>query len=189
METKKIIVAISGASGAVYASQLLESLAKYKSQYTHLAVVFSDTAKSIWKHELDTDIPEPNGFTMYDVNDFYAPFASGSSKYHCMIVCPCSMGMLGRIAAGISDDLIARAADVILKERRKLILVPREAPYHLIHLQNMERVTLAGGIVCPASPSLYTKPESVGQMVQTVVDRVLDLTGLDIDTHRWGEAK
>ncbi len=187
MGTKKIIVAISGASGAIYASQLLESLAKYSSQYAHLAVVFSETAKSIWKHELNTDIPEQDGFTSYNVNDFYASFASGSSRYQCMIVCPCSMGMLGRIAAGISDDLIARAADVMLKERRKLILVPREAPYNLIHLQNMEKVTLAGGIVCPASPSFYGKPHSVEQMVQTIVDRVLDLAGFDIDTDRWGE--
>lgn len=182
-----MVVAVTGASGAMYAKQLLETLAKYNAQYKNLALVFTDTAKEIWKHEIGDGFPREDRFTYYDAHNFYAPFASGSSGYNCMIICPCSMGMLGRIASGTSDDLIARAADVMLKERRKLILVPRETPFNLIHIQNMERITLAGGIVCPASPTFYTNPVSLSEAVQTVVDRILDLAGIEVDTKRWGE--
>jgi 4-hydroxy-3-polyprenylbenzoate decarboxylase len=104
-----------------------------------------------------------------------------------MIIVPCSMGTLGRIASGISNDLITRAADVILKERRKLICVARETPYNLIHIRNMEAITLAGGIVCPATPSFYSKPTTVEAIALTVVDRVLDLAGFDVQTYRWGK--
>jgi len=103
-----------------------------------------------------------------------------------MIIAPCSMGTLGRIAGGISNDLITRAADVILKERRKLICVVRDTPYNLIHIRNMETVTLAGGIICPATPSFYSRPSTIEEVVDTVVDRVLDLAGLDVKTFRWG---
>ena len=116
-----------------------------------------------------------------------APFASGSAKFDTMIVCPCSMGLLGRVAAGISNDLTTRAADVIIKERRRLILVIRETPYSLIHIQNMKTVTEAGGIICPATPSFYSKPSTFEALAATVVDRVLDLTGLDHPAYRWGE--
>ena len=116
-----------------------------------------------------------------------APFASGSARYGTMIVCPCSMGMLGRIASGISSDLSTRAADVILKERRKLILVLRETPYNLIHINNMKTITEAGGIICPATPSFYSKPASIEELSLTVVDRVLDLAGFDLSTYRWNE--
>ena len=119
--------------------------------------------------------------------DFMAPFASGSAKYEVMLVCPCSMGLLGRIAAGISTDLTTRAADVILKERRKLIVVTREMPLSLIHIRNMETVTLAGGIICPATPSFYGKPSTIEEVAGTVIDRVLDLSGLDWHSFRWGE--
>jgi len=105
-----------------------------------------------------------------------------------MIIVPCSMGTLGRIATGISADLITRAADVILKERRKLICVVRESPYNLIHIRNMEALTLAGGIICPATPSFYSRPKTIDEVAATVVDRVLDLAGLDISTFRWGGA-
>jgi 4-hydroxy-3-polyprenylbenzoate decarboxylase len=105
-----------------------------------------------------------------------------------MIVVPCSMGTLGRIATGISNDLITRAADVVLKERRRLICVLRETPYNLVHIRNMETVTLAGGIICPATPSFYSRPATVTEVVATVVDRVLDLAGLKVDTFRWGGA-
>ena len=115
-----------------------------------------------------------------------APFASGSANYDGLIVCPCSMGILGRIASGISDDLITRTADVMLKERKKLILVPRETPFNLIHLRNMETITLAGGIICPAVPSFYNKPATQDEIVTTVVDRVLQLAGFELDTYRWG---
>ena len=116
-----------------------------------------------------------------------APFASGSGKYDTMIIIPCSMGTLGRIASGISNDLITRAADVVLKERRKLICVIRDTPYNLIHIRNMETVTLAGGIICPATPSFYSQPQTIEEVAATVVDRVLDLAGLDIKTFRWGK--
>ena len=113
-----------------------------------------------------------------------APFASGSGNYNTMIIIPCSMGTVGRIASGISNDLISRAADVILKEKRKLICVVRETPYNLIHLRNMETIAQAGGIICPATPSFYSRPSTIEAAVATVVDRVIDLAGLKIDTYR-----
>jgi flavin prenyltransferase len=103
-----------------------------------------------------------------------------------MIIVPCSMGTLGRIAAGMSNDLITRAADVILKERRKLICVVRDTPYNLVHIRNMETITLAGGIICPATPSFYSNPKTIEEVAATVVDRVLDLAGVDVKTFRWG---
>jgi 4-hydroxy-3-polyprenylbenzoate decarboxylase len=106
-----------------------------------------------------------------------------------MFVVPCSMGTLGRIASGISDDLITRAADVVLKERRKLILVARETPYNLIHIKNMETVTLAGGIICPATPSFYSKPKTMEELAMTVVNRMLDLAGIDNKSYRWGHTQ
>ena len=118
--------------------------------------------------------------------DFHAPFASGSGRFNTMIICPCSMGTLGRIATGISNDLITRAADVVLKERRKLICVVRETPYNLIHIKNMEAVTLAGGIICPATPSFYSIPANLEEMAATVVDRIIDLAGITQQTYRWG---
>jgi len=126
-------------------------------------------------------------FDFYEKKNFFAPFASGSAKYESMIVCPCSMGLMARIASGISDDLTTRAADVILKERRQLILVPRDTPLSLIHIKNMLAITEAGGIICPASPSFYSNPKDFDELAATVVDRVLDLVGFDLDTYRWGE--
>jgi len=124
-------------------------------------------------------------FKIFDKKDFNAPFASGSAKYKTMVVCPCSMGTMGRIAHGVSDDLLTRSADVILKERRKLILVARETPLSLIHIENMRTVTLAGGIICPATPSFYSKPKDFEALAATVVDRVIDLCGLEIDSYTW----
>jgi 4-hydroxy-3-polyprenylbenzoate decarboxylase len=151
-----------------------------------LAVVISENAKTVWKTELaneDYDFPEIKTYTK---NDFNAPFASGSGQYSTMIIIPCSMGTLGRIASGISDDLISRAADVILKERRKLICVARETPYSLVHIRNMETITLAGGIICPATPSFYSNPKTVEEVALTVVNRVIDLAGLPNESFRWG---
>ena len=118
-----------------------------------------------------------------------APFASGSAKYKVMIVCPCSMGMLARVATGISNDLITRAADVILKERRRLLLVTRDTPLSLLHINNMKTVTESGGIICPASPSFYSNPVGAEAIAATVVDRILDLASFELDTYRWGEAE
>src|SRR3954471_20767342 len=131
----------------------------------------SDNARDVWKHELGNEGFKNYDYTFYDKNDFYAPFASGSAKFDTMIVCPCSMGTLGRIASGISNDLTTRAADVILKERRKLILLVRDTPYNLIHINNMKTVTETGGIICPASPSFYSKPQNFEQLAATVIDR------------------
>ena len=119
--------------------------------------------------------------------DFMAPFASGSANFGTMIICPCSMGTMGRIAAGISNDLTTRAADVILKERRKLIIVARETPYSLIHINNMKTITESGGIICPATPSFYSKPKTFEQLSCTVIDRVLTLSGLQCKSFSWGD--
>jgi 4-hydroxy-3-polyprenylbenzoate decarboxylase len=180
-------VAVTGASGAVYARLLFKKLAAIKSQLEEVAVVFSANATGIWNYELKTPFEAQPPVKAYAKNDFYAPFASGSSTFDTMIICPCSMGTLGRIAHGISDDLITRAADVMLKERRKLILVQRETPYSLIHIENMRTVTLAGGIICPATPSFYSNPETIEQAVETVVDRILQLSGFEIEAYRWRE--
>ena len=186
----KIVLAITGASGSIYAKILLGKLLSIKEQWSDLAVVMTENAKLVWKTELDND-PDSYRDSKYDIKffsqqDFLAPFASGSGNYNTMIIAPCSMGTLGRIASGVSNDLITRAADVILKERRKLICVIRDTPYNLIHIRNMETVTLAGGIICPATPSFYSKPKTIEAAAATVVDRVIDLAGLQINTFRWG---
>ncbi|MBE0675219.1 MAG: UbiX family flavin prenyltransferase [Bacteroidales bacterium] len=195
MEKRKIIVAVTGASGAIYARHLLRALAEavpgrpggeLRQDKIEIAVIFSDNAKEIWEYELGEKFVETAGVKHYKNNDFYAPFASGSSDWDTMIVCPASMGIIGRIAGGISNDLITRAADVMLKERRRLIVVPRETPYSLIHLNNMRTITEAGAIVCPATPSFYHRPESVDDLVMTVVERVLDLAGMKGNHKRWG---
>lgn len=181
------MVAVTGASGSVYAKVLLDKLQKASEQLETVAIVMSDNAKDVWKHELKSDSYTSYPFTSYSKTDFNAPFASGSSKFDCMIICPCSMGTLARIATGISNDLITRAADVMLKERRKLILVTRDTPLSLIHINNMKAVTEAGGIICPASPSFYSNPKTFEELAATVVDRALDLAGLDIKSYRWAE--
>lgn len=182
-----IAVAITGASGAVYAKVLLDTLVECKSQIKNVSVVMSDNAKEVWEFELGNKNYKKYPFTFFGKNDFNAPFASGSSTYSSLIVCPCSMGTLGRIAGGISNDLITRAADVMLKERRKLILLTRDTPLNYIHIKNMETVTLAGGIICPASPSFYSKPKNFEEMAKTVTNRALSLAGLDVKSFKWNE--
>ena len=183
----KIVVAITGASGALYAKILLEKLAKMISQIDKVGIVMSDNAKQIWETEIGDRSFEKFPFTFYNKMDFNAPFASGSSSFRTMIVCPCSMGTLARIASGISNDLVTRAADVMLKERRKLILIPRDTPLSLIHINNMKTITEAGGIICPASPSFYSLPKTFEELAATVIDRVIDLCDLQQDTFRWQE--
>ena len=182
----KIVIAITGASGSIYAKCLLDSLVKIKDQYEAVGIVMSDNAKIVWETELGNKDYTNYPFTFYNKNDFNAPFASGSAQYNVMVVVPCSMGTLGRIASGVSDDLTTRAADVILKERSKLILVARETPYNLIHIKNMETVTLAGGIICPATPSFYSNPQTIEEVAYTVVHRIIDLAGLKSPSFRWG---
>lgn len=184
---KKIVIAITGASGSVYANGLLTKLFSVKTQWSELSVVMTENAKEVWKTELGNESWKEHPVKFYSTTDFSAPFASGSGQYDTMIIIPCSMGTLGRIASGISNDLITRAADVVLKERRKLICVVRETPYNLIHIRNMEAITLAGGIICPATPSFYSQPKTIDEVASTVTDRVLDLAGIDIKTFRWGK--
>ncbi len=183
----KIVVAVTGASGSVYAKVLLDKLSQMQNQWLELGIVMSKNAKEVWHTELGNEDYKYYNAHFFEKADFSAPFASGSAKYNIMIVAPCSMGTLGRIASGVSDDLITRAADVILKERRKLILMVRDTPYNLIHIKNMETVTLAGGIIAPATPSFYSLPKTIEDIAATVVDRILDLSGLDITTFRWGK--
>lgn len=183
---KKIAVAITGASGSIYAKVLLDKLAHLTQQYSTVALTMSRNAREVWKTELDNEDYRQYPFRVYDTADFSAPFASGSARFDTLIIIPCSMGTLGRIAGGISDSLVTRAADVMLKERRKLICVVRDTPYNLVHIRNMETVTLAGGIICPATPSFYSKPATIEAVAATVVDRVLDLAGFDISSFRWG---
>ena len=208
MKNRKIIVAITGASGAVYAVKLLERLRslraadtlrvaqpKVKAEQSNLlpetlqevAVILTGNAEDIMLYETGAGYTPSGNEKLWSNNDFNAPFASGSSSYDTMIICPASMGMVGRIAHGVSDDLITRAADVMLKERRRLILVPRETPYSLIHINNMKLLTEAGAIICPATPSFYSRPQTIDDLVMTVIDRVLALAGFNIDTYRWNE--
>ncbi len=182
---RKIILAVTGASGSIYAIKLLELMRNIKDPPVEIALVFSENAKEIWKYETGSSYHAVPPEKEYDNKSFFVPFASGSSDYDTMIICPASMGILGRIANGTSEDLIARAADVILKEKRKLIAVPRETPYNLVHIRNMETITLAGGIVCPATPSFYSKPGSIEDLVMTVVERIASLAGFDTGIYRW----
>ena len=199
MKKKKIVVAIGGSSGSIYAKVLLDKLKTLTPQIEAVGIVMSDNAVFNWNYELgapfdakkyentEGSLSTPSIFKFYEKMDFFAPFASGSAKYDTMIVCPCSMGLLARIATGVSNDLVTRAADVVLKERRRLILVPRDTPLSLIHLRNMTTLTEAGAVICPAMPSFYSRPESFEALAATVVDRVLDLAGLELDTYRWSE--
>ena len=188
--SRKIIIAITGASGSVYARRLIDKLSKSTSHPEACGIVFSKNARDIWSYELKEKVSESSiPFPIYESHDFYAPFASGSAGYDTMVIIPCSMGTLGRIAGGISDDLITRAADVILKERGRLIVVPREMPYNLIHLRNMVTLTEAGAIIVPATPSFYSLPATMEELVDTVVERVLDLMLMPGDSFRWGEGR
>jgi flavin prenyltransferase len=181
----KLVVAVGGASGSIYARRLLDVLATAGGGGLEVGLCFSPAGEQVWRHELGAVPDYP--FKRWALDDFRAPFASGSAGWHGMVVIPCSSGGLGRIAHGISDDLIGRAADVMLKERRKLVLVLRETPLSLVHLENMAAVTRAGAVVLPASPSFYSRPDSIEALVDTVVARVLDQLGVGNDLMpRWG---
>jgi len=184
----KLVVAVGGASGSIYARRLLDALAVLHARdpaALEVGLCFSSAGAEVWNHEIG---PVPDyPFKRYGLRDFRAPFASGSAGWQAMVVVPCSTGGLARIAHGISDDLIGRAADVMLKERRKLVLVVRETPLSAIHLENMLAVTRAGAVVLPASPSFYSKPETMDSLLDTVVGRVLDQLGLSNELMpRWG---
>jgi len=181
----KLVIAITGASGSIYAERLLAYLAQAR-QHTALEVgiVLSENAATVWEWELQKPLPET--FPRYHHKDYFAPFASGSAGYRQMVIIPCSMGTVGRLAAGLSDDLITRAADVVLKEGGKLIIVPRETPLSALHLKNLLRLAQLGVIVLPAMPSYYHRPQTVEAVADTVVFRVLDHLGIEVKQRRWG---
>jgi 4-hydroxy-3-polyprenylbenzoate decarboxylase len=181
----KLVVAISGASGAPYAKRLLDFLAEQGPRSgVEADLVFTQTGKQVWRQEIGAEPRYP--FRIWKNQDFTAPFASGSALYDGMVVIPCSAGALARIAHGISVDLVGRAADVMLKERRRLVLVLRETPISLVHARAIAQAIEAGAFVMPASPSFYSGPRTVGELVDTVVARVLDRLGLPNDLmKRW----
>ncbi|ACL63759.1 3-octaprenyl-4-hydroxybenzoate carboxy-lyase [Anaeromyxobacter dehalogenans 2CP-1] len=180
----KLVVAVSGASGAPYARRLLDFLAANADLGVSADLVFTQTGKQVWKQEIGAEPRYP--FKIWKNQDFTAPFASGSSMYDAMVVIPCSAGALARIAYGISVDLVGRAADVMLKERKRLVLVLRETPISLVHARAMTQVIEAGAFVMPASPSFYSGPRTVDQVVDTVVARVLDRLGIPNELmKRW----
>jgi len=181
----KLVVAVGGASGSIYAKRILDVLAKGGPKDLEVGLVFSSSGAEVWKHEIG-DVPA-YPFKRYGLRDFHAPFASGSAGWDAMVVVPCSTGGLARIAHGVSDNLIGRAADVMLKERRKLVLVVRETPLSTIHLENMLTVTRAGAVVLPAAPSFYSHPTTIEALLDTVVGRALDQLGLpNTLMPRWG---
>lgn len=180
---KKILVGITGASGVIYAKRLLGYL---REQKCHIDVVLSRYAPVVIKEELDGDLGLWDGVNQYGHGSMHVPFASGSNVPDVMVVVPCSMGTLGRIAHGFSNDALSRAADVVMKERRNLIIVPRETPINLVHIRNFELLTLAGARIIPANPSFYTRPASIEALVDTVVARILDNMGMPMDIlPRW----
>ncbi len=185
----KLVVAVGGASGSVYAKRLLDALAaRPASAELEVGLCFSRSGEEVWRHEIGQPAQYP--FRRYPLDDFRAPFASGSAGWDAMVVIPCSTGGLARIAHGVSDDLIGRAADVMLKERRRLVLVVRETPLSLIHLENMLAVTRAGAVVLPASPSFYSNPTTLEALLDTVVGRVFDQLGIANQLMpRWGEGR
>lgn len=184
---RKIVVGVTGASGAPYAKRLVSLLAARED--VEVAVCASSTAPEVWALECGGDLREEIGAPVFGQRDFRAPFASGSAGWHAMAIVPCSMGTAGRVAHGLSDDLLTRAADVMLKERRTLVVVPRETPLSVIHLENLAALARAGAIVLPAMPSFYGKPRTLEDAVDTVVARVLDHLGVRSDlARRWGEA-
>lgn len=194
VSTGRVMVAISGASGMVYARRMLEVLPR---AYETIYLTASDNALAIMQQELNVrDLPgltaqsliPDSKFQILSSSDLFAPPASGSHEYDGLVVIPCSMGLVGRIASGVSDDLVTRAADVCLKERRKLVLVVRETPLSLVHLRNMTALAEAGATILPASPAFYNAPQSIDDLVDLVVDRALRALGCEIRlTRGWGE--
>ena len=182
----RILVAITGASGSLYAQRLLDNLDPSQHE---VHVVLSQYAPAVIAEELPGGLRLPAGVISHNLKSMNAPFASGSSAPDAMVIIPCSMGTLGRIAHGYSEDVLLRAADVVLKEKKKLILVPRETPLNLIHVKNFELLLQAGATILPANPSFYTRPQTVEQVVDTVVARVLDHLGIPNNWCRGGKRK
>jgi 4-hydroxy-3-polyprenylbenzoate decarboxylase len=180
----KLVIAATGASGTIYLQRLL---AQIDSSAHEVHLVMSASARDVAKQELD-DFKIPLNVSQHSENDMNVPFVSGSARFDAMVIVPCSMATLGRIASGSSDSALLRAADVFLKERRKLILVPRETPWNLVHARNVVTLLEAGAIVLPAIPSFYSRPDSVAAVADTLVWRILDQIGLpNPHAYRWGQ--
>lgn len=185
---QSVLLGVSGASGSLYAKHFIESAAAIEG--LELNIIFTKTAEQVWLHEIGVPYKDfiaslanspackASAVNLIENDNFHHKYASGSNKLDAMVVLPCSMGSLARIATGITADLIGRIADVQLKERRKLILVPRETPYNLIHLNNMTTLTQAGAIICPASPSFYTKPATLHDLCRSLAERVMNIAGI-----------
>ncbi len=183
-----IVVGITGASGSIYAKRLIEQLCKLR-QKNNLIIdlIFSDTGKKVFLHENKEDFNINLPVRIFENDNFFAPFASGSSTADALVIIPCSMGTLGRIAHGTSENLMCRTADVVLKEKKKLLLLIRETPLNLLHIKNMELVCLAGGTIFPASPSFYLNPETIEDVINSVIFRIIDHLDINQEIKRWGE--
>lgn len=181
---RRIIIGITGASGSLYARLLVQKLLACEG--VELSVIVTDNGLAVMRYEDEIDWLRDERLKYYDNHNFFAAPASGSARFDAMVVVPCTMGTIGRIAAGVSTDLLVRAADVMLKERRTLIIVPRELPVSTIHLRNMTTLSECGAVICPASPSFYNRPATVEAVCETVTDRIVDLLGLDSGAREWG---
>jgi 4-hydroxy-3-polyprenylbenzoate decarboxylase len=181
----RILIAITGASGSLYAQRLLDHI---DSSEHEIHLILSNYANVVIAEELPGGLRIPDGVSRHGLKSMNIPFASGSNPADAMIIIPCTMGTLGRIAHGFADDALLRSADVVLKEKRQLILVPRETPLNLIHVKNLELLIQAGATIIPANPSFYSRPETVEQVVDTVIARVLDHVGVEHSAGtRWRE--
>ena len=181
----RLLIAITGASGVLYTQRLLDNLDAAEHE---LHLIMSNYAHAVVAQELPGGLRLPKGLRTHSLKSMNAPFASGSNPLDAMVIIPCTMGTVGRIAHGFSEDVLLRSADVVLKEKRKLIRVPRETPLSLVHIKNFELLTLAGATIIPANPSFYTLPKTVEEVVDTVVARVLDHLGVPQKlVPRWQE--
>lgn len=181
---RNIIIAVTGASGSIYARLLCQRLAQ-ADEVERIALIVTRNGEEVSRYEDDASWMANPRFTRYDNDNLFAPPASGSASFDAMVIIPCSMGMAGRIAAGISNDLTSRAADVMLKERRRLILVPREAPLSTIHLRNLTTLSECGAIICPAAPSFYSHPQDIENLCETIIERILTLLGVETPHYEW----
>lgn len=181
----KIVVAITAASGAIYARQLLTTLVE-SCEVERIAIIYSQNARAVVTHE-GVVMPESPKIEEYENDNLFASPASGSARWDAMVVVPSSVGTIGRVASGVSQTLIERAADVMLKERRRLIFVVRETPYSLIHLRNMTTLTEAGAVILPATPSFYSLPQDIEAVCQTVTERITAMLGVEGERYEWGK--
>ena len=181
----RVVVAVTAASGAIYARQCLELLLA-SSSVERIALIYSGEAEAVAESE-GVKMPEDNRIEIYSNDDMWASPASGSARWDSMVIVPSTMGTIGRIASGVSQTLIERSADVMLKERRRLVIVAREAPYSLIHLRNMTTLTEAGAIILPASPSFYFNPTTIEELCLTISQRAVELAGIEVLHREWGE--